>query len=168
MSLTVPIPVPMILKASNSDAANQDLWDEARNTLSIEDRKQYDVATSSILVVLKNVCKRFSTMRAYIDSGASDNHVEPADLRSLHKVQEATESKKYLCIVKGWRIYRNKYGKEVKLRHVLEKISVWVKGIIQVIDVGVLMDQSGHAALLWSIVKYLTTVGMHATSIETC
>ncbi len=30
------------------------------------------------------------------------------------------------------------------------------------------MDQSGHAALPWAIVKYLTTVKKHATNIETC
>ena len=68
-------------------------------------------------------------------------------------------SKREQCVAKGWRLYRNKHGEEVKLRHVLEKISVWVKEIIKVIDVGVSMDQSGHAALPWTIVKYLTTVG---------
>ena len=73
-----------------------------------------------------------------------------------------------MCIAKGWRIYRNKHGEEVKLRHVLEKISVWVKGIIKVIEVGVSMDQSGHAALPWAIVKHLTTVGEHATNFEIC
>ena len=107
-------------------------------------------------------------MRGHIDSAASDIQVEPADVRSLNKVQEATESKKELCVAEGWRIYRNKNGEEVKLRHVLEKISVWVKGIIKVFDVGVSMDQSGHAALPWAIVKYLTTVKEHATSIEPC
>ncbi len=76
-------------------------------------------------------------MRAHIDSAASDILVEPADVWSLNKVQEATKSKKELCVAKGWRIYRNNNGEEVKLRHVLEKISVWVKGIIKVIDVGV-------------------------------
>ena len=76
----------------------------------------------------------------------------------MDKVQEATESKKKDCISKGWKLYRNKKGEEVKLRHVLEKISTWVKTIIKVVDVGVSADQSGHATLPWAIVKYLTMV----------
>jgi len=63
-------------------------------------------------------------MRAHINSAASDVQVEPTDVPSLNQVQEATKSKKELCVAKGWRIYRNKNGEEVKLRHVLEKISV--------------------------------------------
>ena len=81
-----------------------------------------------------------------------------ADLCFVNKVQEATESKQKDCVSKGWRVYRNKDGEEVKLRHVLEKISVWVKEIIKIVDVGVSLDQSGHAALPWAVVKYLTTV----------
>jgi hypothetical protein len=56
-------------------------------------------------------------------------------------------------------VYRNKNGEEVKLRHVLEKISVWVTEIIKVVDLGVSFDQSGHAALPWAIVKLVITVG---------
>lgn len=78
----------------------------------------------------------------------------------LKQVQETTESKKQDCVSKGWEVYRNKQGEEVKLRHVLEKVSVWVKGIINIVDVGVFFDQSGHAALPWGIVKYLTTIGI--------
>ncbi len=63
------------------------------------------------------------------------------------------------------KVYRNKQGEEVKLRHVLEKVSVWVKGIINIVDVGVSFDQSGHAALPWGIVKYLTTVRDHAVRV---
>lgn len=166
MSSTAPIPVSNILRSSNSDAAKQDLWEQAWNTLNIEDQKQYGDSTSGILDILKNVCNGSWIMRAYIDSAARNIQVKPADVRPLNKVQEATESKKKLCVAKGWRVYRNKHGEEVKLRHVLEKISVWVKGIIKVIDVGVSLDQSGHAALPWTVVKYLTTVGKHATKIE--
>ena len=83
----------------------------------------------------------------------------------IYKVQETTESKKQDCISKGWKVYRNKQGEEVKLRHVLEKVSVWVKAIISVVDVGVSFDQSGHAALPWGIVKYLTTVRDHAVRV---
>lgn len=82
-----------------------------------------------------------------------------------YKVQETTESKKQDCVSKGWEVYRNKQGEEVKLRHVLEKVSVWVKGIINIVDVGVFFDQSGHAALPWGIVKYLTTVRDHAVRV---
>lgn len=85
--------------------------------------------------------------------------VYPADLCFINKVQEATESKKKDCVSKGWKLYRNKDGEEVKLRHVLENISTWVKAITKIIDVGVSLDQSGHAALPWAIVKYLTMVG---------
>lgn len=84
--------------------------------------------------------------------------MELADLCFVNKVQEATESKQKDCVSKSWRVYRNKDGEEVKLRHVLEKISVWVKEIIKIVDVGVSLDQSGHAALPWAVVKYLTTV----------
>ena len=69
-----------------------------------------------------------------------------------------TESKQKACVENGWTIYRNKNGEEVKLRHVLEKISVWIKEIIKIIDLGVSFDQSGHAALPWAIVKYVTEV----------
>lgn len=106
-------------------------------------------------------------MRVYLDSVACNMQVEPADVLSLNKVQEATESKKNLCVAKGWRIYRNKHGEEVKLRHVLEKVSVWVREIIKIIDIGVSLDQSGHTALPWAVMKYLINVGKHAKNIET-
>ncbi len=77
----------------------------------------------------------------------------------VKKVQEATESNQKDCVSRGWKVYRNKDGEEVKLRHVLEKISIWVKEIIKIIDVGVSLDQSGYATLPWAVVKYLTTVG---------
>jgi len=64
-----------------------------------------------------------------------------------------------MCIVKGWRIYRNKNNEDVKLRHVLERISVWVQGVTKVIDLGVSLDQSGHAALPWGVVKFLLLAG---------
>ncbi len=51
MSLTAPIPVSKVSRSSDSDAANQDLWEQAWNTLSTEDRKQYDDSTSGILGV---------------------------------------------------------------------------------------------------------------------
>ena len=80
----------------------------------------------------------------------------------VHKVHEATESKKQDCVSKGWKLYRNKQGEEVKLRHVLAKVVVWVEGIINIVDMGVSFDQSGHAALPWAIVKYLMTVSRQA------
>lgn len=45
----------------------------------------------------------------------------------------------------------------MKVRHVLEQISTWVKDIMKIVDVPVSMDQSGHAALPWTIVKYCQT-----------
>ncbi|CAF9943521.1 MAG: hypothetical protein ALECFALPRED_000540 [Alectoria fallacina] len=141
MSSVAPLVLPVISASSGNDAGNRnlDLWMQALNTLSVEDRKQFDHPSSSILDVLKSLLF--------------------ADLRFLNKVQEATESKQKECVSRGWRLYRNKDGEEVKLRHVLEKISVWVKEIIKIIDVGVSLDQSGYAALPWAVVKYLTTIG---------
>ena len=162
MSSTTPIRV-----VSDSGAAKQDLWEQAWNNLNAEDQKQYGHSTSSMLSILKNVCNGFWITRAYIDPAVSDMQVQPTNVWSQNKVQEATMSNKELCVAKGWRLYRNKDGEEVKIRHVLEKISVWVKEIIKVIDVGVSLDQSGHAALPWAIVKYLTTVGKHVANIET-
>ena len=98
----------------------------------------------------------FSLKRA---SGANQVHVYPTDLCFVNKVQEATESQKKICVSRGWKLYRNKDDEEVKLRDVLEKISMWVKEITKIVDVGVSLDQSGHAALPWAIVKYLTMVG---------
>ena len=86
-------------------------------------------------------------------------HLCPANMSYFEKVQHATESRQKDCIDKGWTLYRNKNGEEVKLRHVLEKIHVWVGEIIKIVDVGISADQSGHAALPWAIVKSITEVG---------
>ena len=83
------------------------------------------------------------------------------------KVHEATESRKQDCVSKGWKLYRNKQGEEVKLRHVLEKVAVWVKGIINIVDMGISFDHSGHAALPWAIVKYLMTVRAQVVRLST-
>jgi hypothetical protein len=82
-----------------------------------------------------------------------------------NQVRTATESNKKLCVDKGWKLYRKKNGEEVKLRHVLEKISTWVTEIIKVVDVGVSFDKSGHAAAPWAVVKYLLTVGSQTTNL---
>ena len=74
------------------------------------------------------------------------------------KVHEATENTKNDCVAKGWRVYRKKNGDEIKLRHVLEKLSKWVEEAIKVVDLGVSFDQSGHSALPWGIVKFIVTV----------
>lgn len=55
-------------------------------------------------------------------------------------------------------MYRNKKGEDVKLRHVLEKISAWVTEIVNIVDVPVSFDPSGHAALPWAVIKFLVTV----------
>ena len=104
----------------------------------------------------------------YSASVTTESCVLFADLCFVNKVQEATESNQKDCVSRGWRVYRNKNGEEVKLRHVLEKISVWVKEIVKIIDVGVSLDQSGYAALPWAVVKSLTTVGTHVIDRRTC
>ncbi|KAG7007741.1 hypothetical protein G7Y79_00008g023790 [Physcia stellaris] len=105
-----------------------DLWKEALNALSSEDRHQFD------------------------DSSSSQHE-------TLQKVHEATENAKEACVAKGWNVYRKKNGEKIKLRHVLEKLSVWVESAIKVIDLGVSFDQSGHAALPWGVVKFIVTMG---------
>lgn len=74
------------------------------------------------------------------------------------QVHEATENAKEACVAKGWNVYRKKNGEKLKLRHVLEKLSVWVESAIKVIDLGVSFDHSGHAALPWGVVKFIVTV----------
>ena len=91
----------------------------------------------------------------------SKSHLHSADMSFLDKVQKATKSSQDDCVKKGWKLYRNTKGEEVKLRHVLEKIHVWVGEIIKVVDIGVSADQSGHAALPWAIVKLIIEVGQY-------
>lgn len=55
-------------------------------------------------------------------------------------------------------MYRNKQGEDVKLRHVLEKISAWVTEVVNIVDVPVSFDPSGHEALPWAVIKFLVTV----------
>lgn len=150
-------PTPMRTK----EAVKPDLWKQALATLNAEDQKQYEDCSSSMLDMLKQVCNYRLIMRMCIVSSGT----ESVNIWFIYKVQETTESKKQDCVSKGWKVYRNKQGEEVKLRHVLEKVSVWVKGIINIVDVGVSFDQSGHAALPWGIVKYLTTVRDHAVRV---
>lgn len=168
MSSIAPVVVPVISGSSGNDAGNLDLWIKALNTLGAEDRKQFDDPSLSMLDVLKSVCIIPSARRAYSASVTNESYLLSADLWFVNKVQEATESNQKICVSKGWKVYRNKDGEEVKLRHVLEKISVWVKEIIKIIDVGVSMDQSRYAALPWAAVKYLTTVRIHTIDPKIC
>lgn len=64
-----------------------------------------------------------------------------------------------LCVAKGWKVFRRKNGEEVKLRHVLEKISVWLQASVNLVDAVVSSDHSGHVAVPWACVKFLITVG---------
>lgn len=74
------------------------------------------------------------------------------------QVQEATKNTKEACVAKGWRVYKKKNGEYVKLRYILEKLSVWVESAIKIVDLGVSFDKSGHAALPWGVVKFIVTV----------
>ena len=65
MSSVAPLVVPIISGSSGNDAGNLDLWMQALNTLSVEDRKQFDSPSSSMLDVLKSVCIISSARRAY-------------------------------------------------------------------------------------------------------
>ena len=123
--------------AFNEENTKPDLWREAFAILSAVNQKQYEDCSTNMLEVLKQVRNHLLVPR----------ELYLLTFDCLKKVQEATESKKQECVSKGWKLYRNKQGDEVKLRHVLEKLSVWVKGVINVIDIGVSFDKSGHAAL---------------------
>jgi hypothetical protein len=96
--------------------------------------------------------------------GRDGFQLQSTQLWPFNQIQTETESKKKSCVDKGWRIYRNKDGEEVKLRHVLEKVSVWVTEIIKIVDMEVSFDKSGHAALPWGIVKFIITVGRQISS----
>ena len=75
MSSTVSTSVSNIVRSSKSEGVNQDLWEQAWNTLSAEDRKQYEDRSHGMLDVLKNVCNKFPMTPAYIDSVPNDIQV---------------------------------------------------------------------------------------------
>ena len=122
------------------------MWEQALAIFGTDNRTQYDSCSSDVHDVLKKVCYRSSVIVPVIGR----IHKWPANTCSIGKVQEAIKDKKEYCVSKGRRIYRNKQDEEVKLRNVLEKISVRVDGIIKIINVGFTFDQSYHAALPWA------------------
>ena len=75
MPSTVSTSVSNIVMSSNSEGVNQDLWEQAWDTLSAEDRKQYEDCSNGMLDVLKNVCNNFPITPAYIDSVPNDIQV---------------------------------------------------------------------------------------------
>ncbi|KAK2798050.1 hypothetical protein FQN51_007975 [Onygenales sp. PD_10] len=86
-------------------------------------------------------------------------------LETLENIHVATKDCKELCIKKGWRAYRNKNGEEVKLRHVLEKTSVWVTEMIKVADKVVSFDNTGLAALPWGAIKFIITFAVNDVNL---
>lgn len=60
MSSIAPIVVPKVSENSGGDAAKLDLWEQALATLSAEDQKHFIHPSSSMLDVLKEVCKSLS------------------------------------------------------------------------------------------------------------
>ena len=85
MPSTAPTQVPDISEprgTSGNDAANaRDLWEQALITLSAEDRSQFGEPSSSMIDVLKGVCKSLSVHRAQCVSLIDVAHVCYADLR---------------------------------------------------------------------------------------
>jgi uncharacterized coiled-coil DUF342 family protein len=76
----------------------------------------------------------------------------------LHSVLIAkVEEKRAECQKKGWTLYTNRKGKEVKVREVLDKISGFIKTFRDTVDVVVQYDP-GHAALPWAAVRFLLQV----------
>jgi len=49
-------------RSKSNNSAKPDLWEEALNTLSAEDRKQYAHSIYDPLEVLKKVCGHFDTI----------------------------------------------------------------------------------------------------------
>lgn len=82
MSSVAPVVVPVITGSSGNDAGNLDLWMQALNTLSVEDRKQFDNPSSSMLDVLNSVCIVSSARRAYSASVTTESYLLSADCAS--------------------------------------------------------------------------------------
>ncbi|KAI9040339.1 uncharacterized protein KD926_008296 [Aspergillus affinis] len=96
------------------------------------------------------------------------NKPDTSLLGILESVRNDADSRKEICRQKGWKVGENKHGEKVTLRHALEKVSVWVKETIKVVDVVVSMDKSGQAALPWAAIKFLISVIFrHSFSIGT-
>ena len=55
-------------KSSVTDVTKQDLWDQALNTLSVEDKKQYVKSPSDMLDVLKKACNKTPVMRMHMNT----------------------------------------------------------------------------------------------------
>ena len=127
----------------------QDLWERAFATLTTEDRQQYDDCSWQMLDVLEEVTKSRKHYKACRNKLT----------QLITKLRASTEAQKQACISNGWRSYRYKHGEEVKLRHVLEKVHVWVDGFIKIVDPGIKATQNWQVALPWALVKYLMMVG---------
>ncbi|PLB46372.1 hypothetical protein P170DRAFT_215217 [Aspergillus steynii IBT 23096] len=95
------------------------------------------------------------------------NQPDTSLLDVLESIKIDTDSRKEICREKGWKVGENKNGEKVTLRHVLEKVSVWVKETIKVVDVVVSMDKSGQAALPWAAVKFLISIGTNDIALFT-
>jgi hypothetical protein len=74
----------------------------------------------------------------------------------LDEVLKIANDKKQECIKKQWTITRK--GKKIFLRDIFDKILQWVTKFQEAGDFLASMDVSGHAALPWSIVKFIIEV----------
>ncbi|KAK4462623.1 ankyrin repeat-containing domain protein [Cladorrhinum samala] len=108
----------------------QDLWAEAVSQLKKEDRQECEAAAGGVDSI--NM------------------------LGTLKQICAETENEKQRCLDRGWAVYKSG-DKEIKLRHVLEKISVWVNEFIPIVDQAVKFDASGNAAMPWAVIKLLVT-----------
>ncbi|KAL1853980.1 hypothetical protein VTK73DRAFT_8856 [Phialemonium thermophilum] len=108
-----------------AEEKEKDLWREALDTLSEEDRRWIE-----------------------------ESRVQEDRLQILKHVHESAELQRRQCIDKG-RSITTRSGREIKFRHILEKISGYVSELIKVVDVGVAFDGSGHAATPWGVIKFI-------------
>ena len=77
---------------------------------------------------------------------------------------QSLEEKKKECDSKKWTLFRRSDGTEVKLRDVLEKITLWVRRFECIGDTVTQFDPA-HAALPWAGVKFLIEVRFRSLHI---
>lgn len=145
-------------RTAPTTAQPRDPWMSAVASLSEEDRMAFSGINSNILEDLKAVSTALPADLSKCCRTCLGEHDQP----SLHchhlQIQQATEDKKRVCEEKSWKIYTKKTGQKVTIRHLLEKLSVWVTESIKIVDTFISFDVSGHAAIPWAIIKFVITV----------
>ena len=99
---------------------------------------------------------------AFAELGPEDqNQLQPEYLQQnqsalLQSLSSLLQDKQQLSHSKKWK-YTNRKGEKIHLQDVFQKISLYVKKFVQVVDVAVQYDP-GHAALSWAAVRFILQV----------